>query len=171
MWLDGGLSHPPARPLARPPHLHQAHYEPGRGEFGRHDSGIVSDNTAGVNGAAPDLARFPRYARAQARATVCAVQPGDCLYLPQGVHHHVFSEADAALGYNLAVNIWVYRPGEGTAHRQPGEAPFTLDRLRELLAAGAKEERPPSAEVQEPPQVKLRRPPSAKLLAEDKAEL
>ena len=118
----------------------QAHYEPGRGEYGRRDTGIVSDNTAEVNGAAPDLLRFPRYAHAQSRATSCTVQPGDCLYLPQGVHHHVFSEPDATLGFNLAINIWVYRPGEGNAHRPAGEEAFTLDRLQALLAADGKDE-------------------------------
>ena len=68
------------------------------------------------------------------------MQPGDCLYLPQGVHHHVFSEADPTLGFNLAINIWVYRPGEGVAHRPAGEGAFTLDRLQALLAADEKDE-------------------------------
>ena len=111
----------------------QAWYQPGRGEYGRRDTGIVSHNTAGVNGATPDLAAFPRYERARARQALCAVQPGDCLYLPKGVHYHVFSEADPELGFNLAVNIWVYRPGEGAAHRPQGEGEFTLDRLQALL--------------------------------------
>ena len=113
---------------------------PGRGEYGRRDSGIVSDNTAGVNGAAPDLTAFPRYAHARARASMCAVEPGDCLYLPRGVHHHVFSEADAEAGFNLAINIWVYRPGEGAEYRPAGEGAFTLDRLQALLGVDSKDE-------------------------------
>jgi hypothetical protein len=58
------------------------------------------------------------------------------------VHHHVFSEADASLGFNLAINIWVYRPGEAESvvHRPASEGPFTLDRLQTLLAAEAKDE-------------------------------
>lgn len=31
------------------------------------------------------------------------------MYLPRGHHHHVFSEADAPLGFHLAVNLWFNR--------------------------------------------------------------
>ena len=38
----------------------QAQYSPSRGEFNRRDTGILSDNTAGVNMASPDFTAHPR---------------------------------------------------------------------------------------------------------------
>ena len=67
----------------------QAHFRPGRGEYGRHDTGIVSTNTAEVNGANPDLKLFPRFRNAQRVQSYAELQPSDCLYLPNGWHHHV----------------------------------------------------------------------------------
>ena len=67
----------------------QASYVPSRGEYGRFDTGIVSDNTAEVNGAAPDLERFPRFARAAQLQSYAQLNASDCLYLPNGWHHHV----------------------------------------------------------------------------------
>ena len=135
----------------------QAQYEPGRGEYQRRDTGIVSTNTAAINGARPDLAAFPRFAQAQKMQSSCQVQPGDCLYLPRGFHHHVFSEADAEEGFNAAINIWVHRDGEsvpqsdgkGSVGAKPDAPPavkMTLASLQEVLAGsggvtgGAKDE-------------------------------
>jgi len=87
----------------------QASYLPGRGEYNRRDTGIISDNTAEINGAAPDLEAFPLFARALKAQSYAHLKPSDCLYLPRGWHHHVFSEADPVGGYNLALNIWVSR--------------------------------------------------------------
>ena len=87
----------------------QARYAPGRGEYGRHDTGIVSQNTAEVNGANPDLHRFPKFRHALEAQSYAELRTSDCLYLPNGWHHHVFSEADLDAGYNLAINIWVHR--------------------------------------------------------------
>ena len=42
----------------------QASYTPGRGEYGRRDTGIVSHNTAEINGAAPDLEAHPNFRKA-----------------------------------------------------------------------------------------------------------
>ena len=114
----------------------QAQYEPGRGEYQRRDTGIISDNTAGVNGASPDLAAFPRFAQARPLQSSCHVQPGDCLYLPRGFHHHVFSEADADEGFNAAINIWVHRDGE--------DVPQSDDRSGNY---GAKPDAPPAAKT------------------------
>ena len=40
--------------------------------------------------------------------THAELQQSDCLFLPRGWHHHVFSEADPISGSNVAVNIWVH---------------------------------------------------------------
>ncbi len=98
------------------PHLYyghrkdiQAHYLPTRGEYGRHDTGIVSENTAEINGANPDLTKYPKFEHARKLQSVARLGPSDCLYLPNGWHHHVFSEADGTAGYNLAINLWIDR--------------------------------------------------------------
>ena len=87
----------------------QAHYRPLRGEYGRHDTGIVSENTAEINGANPDLTTYPKFVHAREVQSYAALSPSDCLYLPNGWHHHVFSEADTDAGYNLAINLWIDR--------------------------------------------------------------
>jgi hypothetical protein len=46
----------------------------------------------------PDFARHPRYRNAQARE--CTVGPGDLLYMPPGMLHHVRS-LDCALSFNM----------------------------------------------------------------------
>ena len=54
----------------------QARFQPSRGEYGRQDTGIVSENTAEVNGAAPDLRAFPRFAEAQVELPImCPSSP------------------------------------------------------------------------------------------------
>ena len=114
----------------------QASFAPSSGEYGRRDTGIVSDNTAGINGAAPDLEAFPRYAEALALESYAELHASDCLYLPHGWHHHVFSEADPSGGYNLALNVWISR--EDTASGAPPDANLTVERfptLRQLTRA------------------------------------
>lgn len=56
-----------------------------------------------VDYAAPDLARFPRYA--DARPLACTVAPGEVLYLPSGWWHAAESDE-----LTLAVNFWWLRP-------------------------------------------------------------
>ena len=141
----------------------QASYEVGRGEYGRHDTGIVSTNTAAVNGAAPDLQAFPRYAHARTRQTVCHVQPGDCLFLPRGHHHHVFSEADSEQGFNLAINIWVHPPGP-TASDTPKPSKLSLGRLQRVLVdagAGPVADSPSTEMLGSQPSSDLTAPPMA----------
>ena len=133
----------------------QANYLPSRGEYGRHDTGIVSTNTAEINGAAPDLAAFPKYAKAREVESYAMVEESDCLYLPNGWHHHVFSEADPVGGYNLALNIWVDRqsttsgkppnPNPG-AERFPtlGQLQRALDEADEADSVPPRDEPPPS---------------------------
>lgn len=55
-----------------------------------------------VDIAAPDLQRFPRYARAQARAQVFELQPGDALFIPSQWWHAV----EALAPVNALVNFW-----------------------------------------------------------------
>ena len=52
-----------------------------------------------VDAARPDYERFPNFQ--QARYQVCTLEPGELLYMPAGVWHHVRSE-----GFNVAVNLW-----------------------------------------------------------------
>ena len=129
----------------------QAHFSPVRGEYGRRDTGIISDNTAAVNLAAADVLQVPRvvasrrtchiwlvvtifvrrqprrrrraaaralrrgrgvdgrvpsliwhapsliwqharYAEVEASMVYGELREGDCLFLPTGWHHHVFSQ-------------------------------------------------------------------------------
>jgi len=101
----------------------QASYHPKRG-IGRHfDARIVSNNTGRVNFAQLDLGAYPDVALALAEASYAQLHAGDCLYLPRGHHHHVFSEADAQLGFHLAVNLWFNRNA-------------TLSRFRDAPANG-----------------------------------
>jgi len=63
--------------------------------------GILSDlpNGAHVDPEAPDLARFPRFARA--RPLVAELGPGDALFIPHRFWHHVRTEEPT-----IAVNAW-----------------------------------------------------------------
>jgi tetratricopeptide (TPR) repeat protein len=121
----------------------QARYEPSRGEYGRHDTGIVSENTASINGASPDPEAFPLFRHARKAQSYTQIDAGDCLFLPRNWHHHVFSEADGATGYNLAINLWVDRDttisGAELFHKAKPHAPVypTLRQVQEALQAVA----------------------------------
>lgn len=138
-----GTKHLLLYPPDAKPHLYygrrrdiQASFSPTRGEYNRHDTGIVSENTAEVNGAAPDLAAFPQYAKALAQQSYAELHPSDCLYLPRNHHHHVFSEADPDGGYNLALNMWVDR--DTVLHGAPPRPTARDERfptLEQLVAA------------------------------------
>jgi hypothetical protein len=51
---------------------------------------------------APDYARFPKFAGAEAAAMVADLEPGDALYLPSLWFHHVEAEGP----FNLLANYW-----------------------------------------------------------------
>ena len=55
-----------------------------------------------VNPEAPDLERFPRFARAMTKAVVAHLEAGDCLFLPKYWWHHVTSLDK----FNVMVNYW-----------------------------------------------------------------
>jgi Cupin-like domain len=55
-----------------------------------------------VDLARPDLARFPKFARALARARVADLEPGDAIFIPSMWWHHV----EALDGFNVLVNYW-----------------------------------------------------------------
>jgi hypothetical protein len=55
-----------------------------------------------VDFAAPDLARFPRFAGALATAQVAEMEPGDVLAYPAMWWHHV----DALAPFNVLINYW-----------------------------------------------------------------
>jgi Cupin-like domain len=50
----------------------------------------------------PDLARFPKFAQAMARARVAELAPGDALFIPSLWWHHV----EALDGFNVLLNYW-----------------------------------------------------------------
>ncbi len=52
--------------------------------------------------AAPDLARFPRFAQALAQAQVAELEPGDAVFIPSMWWHHMEGLADI----NVLVNYW-----------------------------------------------------------------
>jgi hypothetical protein len=55
-----------------------------------------------VDFAQPDLARFPRFAAALARARVAELGPGDAIFIPSMWWHHV----EALDPFNVLVNYW-----------------------------------------------------------------
>jgi hypothetical protein len=55
-----------------------------------------------VDLAAPDLARFPRFAEAAAAALTATLEPGDAIYLP----FHWWHAVDSLAPFNLFVNYW-----------------------------------------------------------------
>jgi hypothetical protein len=55
-----------------------------------------------VDMAAPDLARYPRFAEALDSAQVAELEPGDVLAYPAMWWHHV----EALAGFNVLVNFW-----------------------------------------------------------------
>lgn len=60
-----------------------------------------------VDPEAPDFARFPRYAEAEAAALQAVLGPGDAVYIPPLWWHHVASRK----AINLLVNYWWTLPG------------------------------------------------------------
>ncbi len=89
---------------------------------------------AGVNGFEPDLARFPRFARALEAGTTYILEPGDTLYIPKLWWHQVSSETPtiSLAGFTVARsdritllaekvrrmthNLGLYRKGNCTCH-------------------------------------------------------
>ncbi|RZA32734.1 MAG: cupin-like domain-containing protein [Lysobacteraceae bacterium] len=55
-----------------------------------------------VDFAAPDLARFPRFAEAMAHAQSAELGPGDALFIPSMWWHHI----EALEGFNVLLNYW-----------------------------------------------------------------
>src|SRR3546814_12307007 len=58
-----------------------------------------------VDFAAPDLARFPRFAEALRHAQVAELGPGDAVFIPSMWWHHM----EALDAFNVLVNYW-WRP-------------------------------------------------------------
>lgn len=71
--------------------------------------------TSMVQVAAPDLARFPRYAEALKAAEVAELEPGDAVFIPNLWWHNVESLSP----FNILVNYWWYDTARGPA------SPFT----------------------------------------------
>lgn len=55
-----------------------------------------------VDASAPDLQRFPRYAKALARAQVVTLEPGDAIYIPSLWWHQV----EGLDAFNVLINYW-----------------------------------------------------------------
>ena len=55
-----------------------------------------------VDFAAPDLDRYPGFSEALAHASICAMQPGDAIFIPSMWWHHV----EAMSSLNLLINYW-----------------------------------------------------------------
>lgn len=60
---------------------------------------------------APDFARFPRFAEAQAAAQVAELEPGDAIFIPYGWWHQV----EALSAFNMLLNYWWndHKPAHG----------------------------------------------------------
>ena len=74
-----------------------------------------------VDLAAPDFARFPRFAQALDHARQAVLQPGDAIYIPPLWWHHVASRKPL----NLLVNYWWSASGAGSG----------IDALKQARAA------------------------------------
>lgn len=61
-----------------------------------------------VDFAAPDLARFPRFAEAMRHARTAVLEPGDAVLIPSMWWHHM----EALAGFNVLVNYWWRRSPE-----------------------------------------------------------
>jgi hypothetical protein len=72
---------------------------------------------------APDLAAYPRFADALAAARSAELEPGDAIYIPPLVWHHVASLAPL----NLLLNFWW----------SPGDPPSGLDALQAAIVSFA----------------------------------
>ena len=55
-----------------------------------------------VHATAPDLDRYPHFAKAMERATSAELGPGDAIFIPAGWFHHV----EALAPFNMLVNYW-----------------------------------------------------------------
>jgi hypothetical protein len=64
----------------------------------------IIENFSPVDISRPNLTRYPLFRGA--RPCVCAVEPGDVLYLPAFTWHNVFSWGDAADQTSMALNFW-----------------------------------------------------------------
>jgi oxalate decarboxylase/phosphoglucose isomerase-like protein (cupin superfamily) len=84
-----------------------------------------------VDLAAPDLARFPRYAEAAAHAETATLEPGDALYIP----FHWWHAVDSLAGVNLFVNYWWNDAAAAAKSIDPGAATSGYDALLHALYA------------------------------------
>lgn len=66
------------------------------------DHTVAGPPTSMVDHAAPDLARYPRFAEAAAHARMVTLEPGDAIFIPATWWHAV----DATASVNLLVNYW-----------------------------------------------------------------
>jgi len=87
-----------------------------------------------VDFSAPDLARFPRFARAMQAALVADLGPGDAIYIPPLWWHHVQSSAPLS----ILVNYWWKPPA------QQGEAPQPTPMQAMTIAMDALRAMPPA---------------------------
>ncbi len=87
-----------------------------------------------VDFSAPDLARFPRFARALEAAQVADLGPGDAIYIPPLWWHHVQSSAPLS----TLVNYW-WKPapqqGDVPQHTPMQALTIAMDALRALPPA------------------------------------
>lgn len=63
----------------------------------------------------PDKRYFPNFYKAKGHEVI--LNPGDCLFLPAGWWHWVFSEGTGSSGLNIALNFWYatdWRPWDKT---------------------------------------------------------
>ena len=87
-----------------------------------------------VDFSAPDLARFPRFARALEAAQVADLGPGDAIYIPPLWWHHVQSSAPLS----ILVNYWwkpAPRQGEAPQHTPMQAMTIAMDVLRAMPPA------------------------------------
>jgi hypothetical protein len=77
---------------------------------GSHDVRNLVNNFSPVCPHAPDLARFPRFARA--RPMACSTAPGDVIFVPAFTWHHVNSTHEPG-GINSALNYWTLCQSSG----------------------------------------------------------
>ncbi|WP_036168289.1 cupin-like domain-containing protein [Massilia sp. 9096] len=81
---------------------------------------------------APDLARFPRFARAMEGALVAELGPGDAIYIPSLWWHHVQSTGPL----NILVNYWWKAVQAVDGERTPMQAlAIAMDALRAMPPA------------------------------------
>lgn len=70
--------------------------------LGPHDPTPAGARISMVHVTAPDLHRFPRYARALESAQEAELSPGDAIFIPKDWFHHV----EALERFNVLVNYW-----------------------------------------------------------------